>query len=117
MAEGDRRKALREQYRQTPPAAGVYRILNTQNQRALLGSTPNLAGIRNKLAWAQTTNTPGALDHRLSEDIRRFGLGAFSFEVLDMLELTPEMTAAQVRADLDALEQLWRERLDPTLLY
>jgi hypothetical protein len=72
-----RRKELLTEYKQTHPEAGVYRIVNTQNGRALLGSTPNLASIRNKLEFARSTNTPGALDYRLATDIRRFGLDAF----------------------------------------
>ena len=108
---------MRDQYRETRPEAGVYRIVNRRNNRVLLGSTPNLATVRNKLQFAKSTNTPSALDHRLLEDARRFGVDALSFGVLAVLETTPEMTAAQIRADLAALEQLWREQLDPRLRY
>jgi hypothetical protein len=37
--------------------------------------------------------------------------------VLEVLDITPEMTPAQIRRDLDTLEALWREKLDPSLLY
>jgi hypothetical protein len=117
MDEKARRRELLAQYKQTHPEAGVYRIVNIRNNKALLGSTPNLASIRNKLAFAQSTNTPGALDHRLSKDIRQFGLDAFALEVLDVLETTPEMTAAAIRQELATLEALWREKLDPAQLY
>jgi hypothetical protein len=117
MSEQDRRKALVRQYQQTQPEAGVYRIVNSHNNKSLLGSTPNLASIRNKLAFARSTNLPGALDLRLSKDIRQFGIDAFSLEVLEVLDIRPEMTPAQIREDLDTLEALWREKLDPSLLY
>ncbi len=117
MSEQDRRKALVAQYQQTQPEAGVYRIVNSHNHKSLLGSTTNLASIRNKLAFARSTNLPGALDLRLSKDIRQFGIDAFSLEVLEVLDVTPEMTPAQIREDLDTLEALWREKLDPSLLY
>lgn len=61
--------------------------------------------------------TPGALDHRLAKDIRQFGLAAFSLEVLDILERTAEMTADEVLRDLAALEALWQEKLDASLMY
>ena len=41
----------------------------------------------------------------------------FEFEVLEAVHPSPEQTAAMVRADLDVLEALWRERLDSALLY
>lgn len=117
MSEQNRRKELVRQYQQTPPEAGVYRIINSQNNKVLLGSTTNLASLRNKLAFTRSTNLPGALDLRLSKDIRQFGIEAFSLEVLEVLDITPEMTPAQIRADLATLEALWREKLDPALLY
>jgi hypothetical protein len=38
-------------------------------------------------------------------------------EVLEVLETKPEMTPAEIRDDLATLEALWREKLDPALLY
>jgi hypothetical protein len=54
---------------------------------------------------------------RLRDDIRTFGIDAFSLEVLEVLETTPEMTAEEIKRDLATLEELWREKLDPALLY
>src|SRR5215210_6538074 len=110
MSQPSRRKELREQYEQAPPEAGVYRIRNERTKKALLGSTPNLPGIRNRFEFAKSTNSPGGLDMRLSKDIRQFGFDAFTLEVLEVLETTPEMTPAQVLADLATLEALWREQ-------
>jgi hypothetical protein len=112
-----RRKELRAHYKRSHPEAGVYRIINSQNNKALLGSTPNLASIRNKLTFAASTNTASALDRRLREDFRECGAAAFSLEILDVLDITPEMTQADILEDLATLEQLWREKLDPSLLY
>lgn len=117
MDDKARRKELQAQYKQTHPKAGVYRIVNTQNNKALLGSTPNLASVRNKLEFGKSTGMPGVLDHRLSNDARQFGIEAFSLEVLEVLEIAPEMTQAEILADLATLEELWREKIDPSLLY
>jgi hypothetical protein len=115
--EHSRRKELRTQYKQTHREAGVYRIVNTRNNKALLGSTPNLPSIRNKMEFARTTNMPGALDRRLRQDILEFGIDAFSLEILEVLETRPEMTTAEIQRDLATLEELWREKQDPALLY
>jgi hypothetical protein len=117
MSESARRKALRARFEQTRREAAVYLLRNRRTNRALLGSTLDLASVRNKLEFAQSTNTASALDHRLSKDIRQFGIDAFTLEVLEVLEVTSERTPEQVRADLTALEELWRERLDPSELY
>jgi hypothetical protein len=112
-----RRKELTAEYRRTRPPAGVYLIRCAGSGRALLGASPNLDGTRNKVEFARSTNLPGALDGRLRADFERFGGDAFSFEVLDLLEASPDATEADFRADLDALLQLWREKLDPAGLY
>jgi len=117
MTDRERRRELRAQYRQTLPEAGVYLVRNTRNGKALLGSTPNLASIRNKLEFARSTDMPGALDHRHRDDIRRFGLDAFTLEVVEVLDARPGMTPAEIQDDLATLEGLWREKLDPSLLY
>lgn len=117
MAEQSRRKELRAQYDQTPPEAGVYRIVNTHTDKSLLGSATNLASIRHKVQFAQSTQSAGVLDQRLSKDIRQFGLDAFTLEILEQLEITPTMTPAEIAADLATLEALWREKTDPELLY
>lgn len=139
MTDQARRKELRTKYQQTRPEAGVYRILNSQNGRALLGSAANLAGVRSKLEFARSVD--GVLDQRpgkdvsqfatwlggrggargsaqrFGEDLRQFGIGAFSLEVLEVLETGPEMTAGEILEDLAALEELWREKLESSLLY
>ena len=117
MNEQERRKELMAQYRHTHSEAGVYRIVNSRNNKSLLGSTPNLPGVRNKLEFARKTNSPGALDHRLRKDVQQYGLDSFSLEVLDVLEIKPEMTYQEILDHLEVMERLWREKLDPSLLY
>jgi hypothetical protein len=117
MDDQSRRKELRAQYKQARPEAGVYRILNSRNHKVLVGSTPNLPSLRHKLEFAQSTKTATVLDRRLAKDTREFGIEAFSLEVLEILDVTPETTQAQILEDLATLEELWREKQDPALLY
>jgi hypothetical protein len=117
MSDKERRKELRTQYKQNRPEAGVYRIVNGVNGKALLGSAANLGGVRGKMDFARTTGMLGTFFLRLQEDIRAYGLDAFSLEILEVLEVTPTMTDADIRRDLATLEALWREKFDPALLY
>jgi hypothetical protein len=117
MSDRERRRELRTQYKQNHPEAGVYRIVNTVNGKSLVGSAANLASMHSKMAFARSVNMPGALDYRLRDDIREFGIDAFSLEILEVLEIEPAMTATEIREDLATLEALWREKFDPALLY
>lgn len=117
MDERTRRRRLRAAYEGRPREAAVYLLRNDRAGRALLGSTLDLASVRSRLEFARATGMGGALDLRLTDDIRRFGIGAFELEILETLDITPAMTLAEVRADLAALEELCRERLDPASLY
>jgi hypothetical protein len=112
-----RRKELTAEYRRSRRPAGVYAIRCAGSGKALLGSSADLDSARNRVEFARATNMPGALDGRLRADFERFGSEAFSFEVLDVLDVAPEATEADLRSDLAALLSLWREKLDPAGLY
>ena len=117
MQDKSRRRELAAEYKRTRPEAGVYRIINSENGKAFLGSALNLASVRSKMEFARSTGSTGGLDHRLVADVRRLGIEAFSLEILEVLDARPEQTDAEVRADLAALEALWREKLDASNLY
>ena len=72
MDDRAHRKELQAQYKQSHPEAGVYRIVNRRTGKVWLGSSPNLSSVRNKLAFAWSTSSPGVFGHRLREDKRTF---------------------------------------------
>jgi hypothetical protein len=117
MPDTSRRKELREQYKQTLPEAGVYRIVNRETNKSLISSTMNLSSIQNKLAFAQSTKTASVLDQRLATDLQHYGFAAFSLEILERYDPTPEQSRAEIQSDLATLVALWREKFDTGLLY
>jgi hypothetical protein len=60
---------------------------------------------------------PSTLDGRMARDIAQFGIDELSLEILEIVDVTPEMTERQVRDDLATLESLWREKLGTSALY
>ena len=111
MTDRSRRRELAAQYRDRPREAAVYIIRSRATGQGLLGSTPDLASLRNRLEFARTTGMGGALDGRLAAEVRLHGVEAFELEILDVLEPRAGSTEAEMAADLAALESLWREKL------
>lgn len=117
MTDRSRRRELRDQYKETHTEAGVYRIVNKETGKALLAASPNLPSVRNKIAFARSTGTAGVFDHRMRADVDRYGIDAFELEIVELLDITPEMTREDIQRDLAALEEIVREQQDPDLLY
>ena len=117
QVDRQRRKELSGEYLQAATEGGVYRIVNSRNGRFLLGSTRNLAGIRNRFEFTRSTQAAEAFEVRLREDARRFGPAAFSFEVLDTIEIKADQPDAEAFEDLATLEALWSDKLGRSLQY
>jgi hypothetical protein len=113
----ERRKELKEQARQTAPEAGVYGIRNTETGRMLIASSRNLKNVANRIVFAKSTNATTFFGHRISNDVKTYGIQAFTFEPIETLSIRPDMTTAQLDADLKALEELVLLRFDPADLY
>jgi hypothetical protein len=117
MTTAEQRKALNEQYRESPRQAGVYRMLNTKTGQSLIGSAVNLASVQSKIEFMRKTGVTGMLDRRIDKDLAQHGIAAFEYFILETFAPPSDATATQVRADLETLEALWRERFDPATLY
>lgn len=111
MAENAGRRDLKAEYKDTRPDAGVYRILNSADGKSVVGSSSNLRSVQNRLEFARSTNSVGALDPKMKAVVQQFGFAALSFEVLEQLDLPAETSPSAIRDDLATLEQLWREKL------
>ena len=102
----DRKTAIRA-YKDTPRPAGVFAVRNQTEDRLYVGVAADLPAALNR----QRFQLDGGLHpHReLQADWSRLGPDAFSFEVLDRLD-----DPADPGADLEALHDLWLEKLAET---
>lgn len=107
----DERRKLRATYEQAPRRAGVYLLRNTVTGRILVGSSPDLRSVRNRLDFGQQTESTGVLDRRMVVDARAHGMASFELEILDELKVVDGWTDAELAADLRELEALWRTQL------
>jgi len=104
------RRELTEEYKQNPPAMGVFQIRHLSSGRIFVVPARNLRGIMNshrfQLRFGSHPN------RMLQADWNSDTSSAFAFEVLDELAALdrPEKDAG---ADLSALEALWLDKLKP----
>jgi hypothetical protein len=102
------RKALVRQYKESPRPAGVFRVLNTENGRGLLGSSPDLPGMLNRQRFQLENGLHP--DRELQRDWNELGEAAFAFEVLDVLKPSDD-PSYNPSEDLRTLKGMWLEKL------
>lgn len=104
------KKALKEQYKNTPKPIGIWRVYNKVDDLSFIGTSANVdAAINGQLARLKFGGHPNT---RLQSDWNRLGPDAFAFEVLDTIA-PPERPDYDPKDDLRALEELWLEKLSP----
>ena len=105
----DGRRELSRQYKETPPAMGVYVIRNTVDNRVFLNGSLSLPGAMNRDRFEL-----GLKSHRsksLLADWIRLGAGSFRFEVIDTLKRRDDPDF-DYRRELVELLELWKEEFD-----
>jgi hypothetical protein len=105
----DRKKELKQQYKEIIIEAGVYQIRNTHNQKVFIASTRNLKTLNGKEMQLKSGNF---LNKLLQEEWRQFGPKAFVFEVLEVL-VKPEEEYFDEKAALKKMEEKWINKVQP----
>lgn len=111
----DNRASLKNEYKERKVLGGIYRLQNTKNGRYFLDHTPNLQAKQNSFNFMASTGT--CFHFKLKEDWDRFGGSIFTFETLEELEKMKDQSPLEFIADLEMLEKLWSEKLDPSKRY
>lgn len=79
----DRKKELKQLYKETPIEAGIYQIKNTKNHKIFIGSTKNLKTL-NGLKFM--LDTGGNRNHELQKEWLEYGKDVFEIVVLEILK-------------------------------
>jgi hypothetical protein len=89
---------------------GVYRVLSRVNGTALIGASLDLPATLNRYPFQLEAGSH--TNRRLHADVHTRGAETFDFEVLDVLQ-PADRSDYNPTKDLQALEQMWLEKLFP----
>jgi len=105
-----RQETTEEGYQGSTRPMGVFLIRNNLNDKLFLGAGLDLHGIINRHKFQLKNGTHP--NKQLQTDWNQLGSDNFAFEIVD--ELTPrEGVEFDYRQELNFLEQLWLEKLQP----
>jgi len=105
----ERKRELKNQYKEIKTEAGIYQIRNTINGKVFLVATPNLKTINGREIELSNGTHRNKL---LQDEWKQYGKDAFVFEVLEVLE-QPEDGYFDMKDELKKLEKKWMEKLQP----
>jgi hypothetical protein len=105
----DRKREIKQQYKETPIEAGIYQVKNNQNGKMFIGSTKNLKTL-NGVKFTLETGTH--INKELQQEWSQFGCAAFSVDVLEVLKKKDDPYFTEKEALLE-LENKWLEQLQP----
>lgn len=107
------RRELKRQAKEIKVEAGVYAIRNSQNGKRFVDSLTNMK----RLNGVQFQLDMGShLNKELQQEWNQFGAAAFTFEVLELLEVDEETAKSpyfDIRDELKKLKAKWLDELQP----
>ncbi len=106
----DRKKELKQQFKEIAVEAGVFQIKNSKNNKIMIGSTRNLKTLNGiKFTLENGGYTP---NKELQKEWKQFGKDAFTFDILEKLKKNDNPYFNEKEA-LVELEKKWLEQLQP----
>lgn len=107
----DRKKQLKQAYKEMSVDGGVYQIKNHTNGKVFVGSTLNFK-TSNGISFMLEGNT-FVPSKGLQEEWNQYGKGSFSFDRLETLEKDETNPYFNEKKALSELEAEWLEKLQP----
>lgn len=105
----DRKKELKEQYKQMKTDMGIMIVKNKVNNKYLLVTTQNLKGMMNRVRFQ--LNSGGYTNTELQKEWNEFGESSFSLEILELLEYDKDESKTDYSEELSIMEMMWSEKL------
>ncbi|NBJ16166.1 MAG: GIY-YIG nuclease family protein [Dehalobacter sp. 4CP] len=109
----DRKRELRNEYKERKTSGGAFMITNNENGRYVLQGAVNIRRFQNRFDFSKDTGS--CVLTKLQQEWNEYGAKAFKFEILEEIEMKDTQTMKEFEEDLQLLEEIWAEKLDPKL--
>ena len=109
--DANRKKQLKNNYKSKPAVGAVYMIECSGNGRKFIKPTVDIGGIQNRYRFAINMGT--CPDPSLMNEWTKYGTDSFTLTVLEELEIKEDQTPKEFAHDVEALAELWVEKLTP----
>lgn len=105
----DRKKELKEQYKQMRPDMGIYVVRCNSNDKCYIGSTKNLKGKINSTKFQLSSG--GHPNYELQKEWQEYGEANFTIEIIDILDYDKDESKTDYTEDLETLKEIWKDKL------
>lgn len=105
----NRKKELKQIYKETVIEAGIYQIKNTINGKVFIGTTRNLKTLNGKKFELEAGSNTNKV---LQEEWNQYGKDAFIIEPVELLKKKEDPNFNE-KKELEKLEDKWLEELQP----
>jgi hypothetical protein len=105
----EKKKELQVQYKLMKPDMGIFAVVNKNNAKYYLETTPDLKGRINSAKFK--LNAGGHPNKELQKDWQEFGENAFEIKILEQIEYEEDESKTDYSEDLELLKMIWLEKL------
>lgn len=105
----DRKKELKEQYKQLKTEMGIFIVQNKINNKYFIVATQNLKGMINRVKFQLKSG--GHPNRQLQEEWKEFGEDNFEFKILETLDYDKDESKTDYSEELNIIEIMLTEKL------
>lgn len=105
----DRKKELKEQYKQMKSDMGLIAIINNETDEHYLIPSQDTKAMMNRIRFQ--LDLGGFKDKHVQRQWKELGEGSFTIKVLEKLEYDKDESKTDYKEDLEVLKMMWEEKL------
>lgn len=106
----DRKKELKEMYKQIKPDMGIFVVQSKINNKYYLETTQNLKGKMNSIRFQLETGGL-RINEQLQKEWKQYGSESFEIKVLENLEYDKDESKSDYSEELEIMKSIWDEKL------
>jgi len=105
----DRRKELKEKYKQLKPDMGVFAVCSSCSNKCYIEGVKDLKSRMNSTKFKLDIGSHPVAE--LQKEWKERGKDCFTFEILEKLEYDEDKSKTDYSEDLTLLRMIWEEKL------